>query len=185
MLKIDGMLFEAKIGLINISNVEASLKKASLTLSGKNEFFQIISLKPIASLKQLELAAEHTLYAFQNSQNFALKPSMEFLLRAAAEKQLNKVLDAFPLTEGENKVAVIALAENKKNLIKALKFAQSGLDFKENPALLEENLKQNTDFLIDWFKIYSKELESLNSENKQEALQKIILEKIALLNLLD
>lgn len=176
--KIDSNLLIIKTGSINTNNAETTL----LNLSGKtNPVISMISLKPVASIEQIESAFFHSIKAFENKTNTTKNIQLEFLLFLTAQKQLDKVLEEMQLL-GKEEVALIGFGASKKIIENKIKILEKETKFKENNNLIQKNLKKNYNYFKKFFSITEKEL-SVLGKNKFDALQKIVLEKIALTKL--
>ncbi|MDO8537862.1 MAG: KEOPS complex subunit Cgi121 [archaeon] len=174
--KIDSKFLLIKTGSINTNNAETML----LNLSGKsNPTICLISLKPITSNEHIKSAFYHSLKAFENNSNTTKNIQLELLLFLTARKQLDKALDEMELN-GKDEIALIGFGANKKIIEKEFKILEKELNFKENKNLIQKNLKKNFNYFKKFFSITEKELSIIQSKNKFEALQKSVLERIAL-----
>ena len=174
--KIDSNFLIIKTGSINTNNAETTLKKLTIK---SNPTITMISLKPVASIEQIESAFFHSLDAFENKTNTTKNIQLEFLLFLTAQKQLDKALEEMQLL-GKEEVAIVGFGSNKKTILNELKILEKEIKFKENKKLIQKNLKKNYNYLKQFFAITNNELSVLQSKNKFDGLQKSVLEKIAL-----
>lgn len=182
--KIGNQFLLLEFGSININDAKVSFKKASNFFSSKNEFIQFFSIKPVSSEQQIFHALDNALTSFNSKTKkpFTKTLSLEFLLFLTAQKQLNTALDLLELKKGKNLVGTIAFAKSKQKLAKAKTFFKNELEFKPEKNAIEKNLKKNFSFLKKTFAITDAELKTFSAP-KEKALQKLVLEKIALLSL--
>jgi len=106
------------------------------------------------------MALYHTDLAFKNKSNFADDFSLEYLIRLSGEKQISKALK-FGIKNGFNRIGIIVDEEKKEDIISIL-----GTPVKPG--------KYDKDFIIEYFEI--------TDINNQKETEKVIYEKIALLN---
>lgn len=180
------MLFKPTAG--KITALEAGkiqiqdLNEFAKSLRTHNQFVQVCYLKAICSPKQAQIALEHALSAEEQNTAFSKSLQMEFLLRLAAEPQIEKALEKVGLKEAKPQEALaIALGETKAEAKQALQFLQK-LGFKPNPKLLEpQNLKKNSAYIKKIYSLSEQELKALSS--LPNPLLGAVTERIALTSL--
>ena len=204
MLKnVSSSLISVKIGSVNITNVNITLNKV-LGFPVQGGFLQMVPLKMVSSPDHLFFAAEQAASAFAPAPDSAPRsafgsasggktalaktPSLEFLLRFTARKQIGKALDEIKFVDGKNDVVVIILANSKAQLQSAEKFLKKELDFKpqsekQAAETIQKNVKKNFSYLKKTYSITDAELNALSDFGKTEALQNAVLEKIALVRI--
>lgn len=148
------------------------------------EFIQIIKADTIVSEEQLICAAEETIAAFKGKTNFAKTKNLEFLLRCAGTRQLDKALKILGIEKGEQKVVVIGVCQktDSEKMKKEIEKLISKINLKEDKDLFEKNLK-NEKALMKTYSIDEKELEALKDLPRKNALKELVLEKISLISL--
>ncbi len=170
-----------KIGFIDISNVNTSIKKA-LCFFSRPSFIQLVPLSLIASEDQLLFALEQSVSAFESGEAFSANPALEFLGRALGTKQIGKAILSARFEAGKNPAALVVLCDSSEQLVKAIEFAEQELSFKESPIILTKSVKRNFEKLKKFYAVGDKELGSFSS-SKEDALKNAILERVAFVSI--
>ena len=131
------MLFESKpffvsvkIGNCTIKCVEKDIKKV-MDVSKQAEFAVLVSLKPFSCIEQLAFAAEQTASSFRQGLSSYKNPSIEFIARATACRQVEKALNAIEIKKGKNSCAIIVCSESKSKAEEIMKEIAKEINFKE------------------------------------------------------
>lgn len=136
---------------------------------------QLIRSEFIADVEHLESAISSAKLAFKRKENVSKNPFIEVVVRAALNKQIKTAFDV--LGPGDSK-EVIAISEKvPKKLIKEY-------GCKEDKSILKVDEKKY-EKIKKIFDIDEREILAVSSENFEEkvkTLQKIIAERMALLN---
>ena len=159
-----------------------SLSRAELEelLSDKGEVaVQLVDARAVASQRHIISAAEHAAYSFARGENIAAKLSLEFLLYLAADRQLRSAIEKMGIKEENLKIAVIALGKKREKVVKALEELLVKLPGEVDASLLEAS-KEKEEHLRKIFDIKEEELEAARKVHREEALEHMILERIAL-----
>ena len=108
----------------------------------------------------ISMALYQTIEAFKNNNNFADDFSLEYLIRLSGEKQISKAL-TFGIKNGANRIGIIVNEEKKEKIVNILGEPVAPGKF-------------DKEFIIEYFEI--------TDINNQKETEKVIYEKIALLN---
>ncbi|MDO8428477.1 MAG: KEOPS complex subunit Cgi121 [Candidatus Diapherotrites archaeon] len=172
-----------KTGYLTINTVEESINKTLALLSRPSEFAQIISVKPICSMDQIFFGADQAQEFFTQNLGITSSIPLEFLVRVTAQRQLKDALVLAGLKQGKQSVCLVFYSNSKDRVQQAFKKFEELFEFKEKKNLLEENCKQNFSDLCFLYNISETELNVINFKNKTKALQSLVLERIACLEL--
>ena len=165
-------------GTLDKDNLKAIIKKAMDLFEGKAGFMQCCSIEFVPSLDFVLFALENALMKKPIGSTSIKKNSMSFLLWLYCTSQLNKALKLAGKTS--KGMLLVIVAREKLLLDKALKEAIK-LGFSEKPGLIEKNFGKNLGSFIEHFGISKNELEAIAHLPKQEAVEKLITERQALL----
>ena len=138
----------------------------------------------IAGTEHLEIAAINALHAFRNGINISRSLSMETLLYASAQRQIDAAIRMLGVSRGSERVGFVAFSETKegaelfKNRISQL----VGTDL--DATLLDEWFSGKADMITETYGIEKVELEalSLRGQEVREAITKAVVERVALLS---
>lgn len=164
--KRDFLLFT---GQISNDSYSATIKK--LTLIQREFFIQLLPLALVAGKLHVEAALEQGFSSIENRTSFSNSPSLEFLLRFFAQRQISRALEKSVFAKEP-----LLLVCEKKSAAKIRK-AMRELDFQEKKMPLHGNEKQ----IREAFDISETEIAALGE--KKNSLELLVVEKIALLNL--
>ena len=141
------------------------------------QVLQILRADYIVSVDQVVAAFNEALDTMQSKNNIAKTLNNEFLLRLAGVRQIDKALDNFGIKQGKNKVVIVISGNNCKHLMDEFitKFY-----FIVDELVLD--IKDRYDSLKEFYQIDDKQIETIGG-NKEDALRKLILEKVASLEL--
>ena len=173
----------AKTGFLTIKNVEESINKTLALLPEKCEFSQVCSIAPIVSETQI-LSAVGQASSFQ-AQNIGIstKLPLEFLVRLTASRQVKDAFEKVKLKQGQDPVVLVFCSPHKQSVQPAFKQFCSRSEFIEKPGLIQKNLKENFSQLCKLYTVSETELKTVNAKDKFQALQNLVLERIACLEL--
>ena len=157
--------------------VVKSLKSASGDAAA-----QIFDATCVISVRQIHAAAVATYLAFKAKTNISKKFEIEFLLRLAADTQIDRVLDKIGVKPETEEVGFCVAAENKSS---ALKASRNIIHLIGGEPMSDEELKSEDRLrkAMNFYGITDKEVESVQARTKAEAVLLLILERIATLDL--
>ena len=180
---IQGFKALVESGIISIESVEKSINNFSQILQSSDCFGQIVNAKAIASEKHCLAALEQTITAFESNFGIAKSKSIELLLRLSGKKQVSEALQLMQLKQGKQETVLVIAGKKEKKVKECFEKAVKEFNFESNLAILKQNPKKNFEFLQKAFCVSEGELESLAVFERKKALEKAIVEKIALLEL--
>ena len=172
-----------KTGFLTINTVEESINKTLALLSGKHELAQVCCLAPLCSEQQILHSLEQSIGFHAQNIGISSKLSLEFLVRVTASRQIQDALNKLALKSGKQAVVLVFFSSDKKRVEKAFQEFKELFEFKEKSGLIQKNLKENFSKLCKLYSISETELKTLNSKDKYSALQSLVLERIACLEL--
>lgn len=172
------LVFES--GFTNIINIDVSIKKVMSELSLLGITGQGLALKTIAGKKQILLAVKQTIKAFQEKKSFLAQPELELILRMTARKQTKGLLEEVGLKEGRQEALLLAFGKNEKKVRKGFELMKKEFNFKNEKKLLEKSAEKNALFLKKFFGLSQEMIKAFKDLKEKEALEELILEKIAL-----
>jgi tRNA threonylcarbamoyladenosine modification (KEOPS) complex Cgi121 subunit len=137
----------------------------------------------VAGIDHLLFSAVNALRAFENESNISKRLGVEFLLFVSGQRQIKKAISMVGVKPETESVTVVLMGASKSSLEAAfhelIRLVNGQIDDKLE--LLErDRLKE----LSRIYEITSRELESMNySSSGAEALEKLIIERVALLGI--
>jgi tRNA threonylcarbamoyladenosine modification (KEOPS) complex Cgi121 subunit len=171
-------------GLLDINSLDAVLKKVSSVNSRQGPVFQLVSIAPLVSEKQVLVAVEQTSSAFDSGTAISSTLEFEFLLRLAGRRQIKDALAVLSLKEGVAKEAVLVGVGSSKSLLQ--KKAQNlghALGLRPQKGLFESNFRKNKSLVLKSYAISPQQLSSFGNADEKAAIESLVLEKIALVAL--
>ncbi|MCX6801764.1 MAG: hypothetical protein NT067_01490 [Candidatus Diapherotrites archaeon] len=141
---------------------------------------QCCSIEGIPSLEFAKTALENALSGRKICKEKTAKKSLLFLLWLYCTGQLEKAIEQAGRTE-KGCLLVIA-SKNKKTLKQALAVAKEH-GFKEKKGLIQQNFSKNQDAFVKRFCISKKELHAFRHLPRKEAIERLILERQAMMAL--
>lgn len=176
--------FAVQTGVISINSLDSLLKKLSSIREGEKAVFQLVSLQSIVSEKQVLQAAWATALALDANACISSKPELELLLHLVGKRQVKDALPLLALPEnGVVEVALVAMGKNHPQLEKKAQFVGHSLGLQPKKRLLETNFKKNKKSFLRLYGITAPQLNALKNRSEKEAIESLVLEKIALLGL--
>jgi tRNA threonylcarbamoyladenosine modification (KEOPS) complex Cgi121 subunit len=172
--KLNSLIVEVKKGSIIVVNPKTIIKKLTLKTKKKGFNLIILPLEFVFSIKTLKIALEQAINAFKKGSNKAKTLELEFLRRFFAQKQLNKVIKLIELKKGKNNVVLIFFGKKIE-----LKEVLKELSFKE-----KNSIKPDFKKIMKAYNISENELKAFKG-SKKSIIEKIVIERIALMNLGD
>ncbi len=168
-----------EFGLININNVDATIKNISTSLEKKNfnsvkDFWQVCNANIVSSPNHVLFAFFHSIQAINSKNAFSKNIQLEFLCRLTATRKIHLALKNAELKKGNQMICIIISSSNNKQVNEMKKIIEKELSFKSR------DFELNFEFVKKFFKVTDTELNALNDYSKEAALQELVLEKIAL-----
>ena len=170
-------------GTVNIKEPERVLKKLSLVKTKPNGFVCTFSLEKVWSKNQVLFAAEHTRLAFKRNTSFSKNREHEFLIRLSGQKQASEAIEHFGIKSGiKQLIGIMAVDLKTDSEKKKLKSILKELNVVEQRNCFSKNNSQKKE-LLQWFGIPDKSIETMTDYSKEKAIERLIFEKIALIEL--
>ena len=165
---------------VKIENVEEFIQ--NIRKETGNVTVQFFDARFVAGYEHLYFAVLNALTAFKNGLSISKNLAIEILLYAAAERQIRNAVQLLGVREDTAKVAVVVLAENKGEAVKALDKVSSIIQAEEDESILEIDDKK-FETIKKLFNVSDLELEAKLERKglEKEALKDLIIERVALL----
>jgi tRNA threonylcarbamoyladenosine modification (KEOPS) complex Cgi121 subunit len=165
---------------VQINNADAFFKDIrEKTHNACVQFFDAIL---IAGPEHLRFAALNALNALKNKLNISSSLTMETLLYASAQNQINNAINQLGIKPGSRQVAVLIMAESKDKASRILDTVSKLLPGKRDDSVIELS-STKVDGLKKLFRISSLELEAKTERKgtEKEAVLDLVIEHMALL----
>ncbi len=140
---------------------------------------QVINADMVAGKEHLEHAINQAIKAFNKGRNIAKNILLEVLVRLSGQRQIRHAIDKFGIKPGVRNIVIIS---KDKSLIESFVKKYKCKEDEDILKVDEEKYKR----LKEIFGIEDSEIEAFNPKNFEEKidiLKKLIIERIALLNL--
>jgi len=173
---------QIQIGTSTIKNSDSVLKKLSTIPPLQNGFLSLFSTRFIASESQISFALEQTLNALKRKTHFSTRPEHEFLLRVLGTKQLEKAFAWARIEPEKPEIALIGFSTNRKILETNMKTLMHKIGFVSNSKTLHKTPREQKELLAH-FGISKRAVETLSDYSKSKAVEQLIFERIARLEL--
>ena len=147
------------------------------------DFCQFLDSRSVAGMGHLLFSAVNALRAFENGNNISKKLGVEFLLFVSGQRQIKKAISMVGVKPETQNVTVVLLGAKESSLDATFReFVQLiGGKIDDNPKM------PNGDRLDELSRIYEitpSELESMRySSQGDEAIEKLVIERVALLGI--
>ncbi|MCX8176187.1 MAG: KEOPS complex subunit Cgi121 [Candidatus Bathyarchaeota archaeon] len=167
---------------VKIDNVEVFLAK--LREKFPNISFQVFDADKIVSGKHIELAFLNAVKAFKLGKNISKNFSVEVTLYVSGQRQIKKAFELVGLTvETRNITLAIFNKENEAVTEEILSFIKSLVGGEVDNNIINIYSKEKTKKIMKTFKISNIEVKTLKTgkNNLNEVLEKLVLERVALL----
>lgn len=145
---------------------------------------QFFDCNHVAGIEHLEMAAINALHAFRNSINVSRSLSMETLLYASAQRQIDVAIQMVGVTGDCQCVGFVAFSETKDAAESLENKIARAIATELDISLLEEWSDEKADRIRDMYGIKDAELEALRLPGLKlkEVISKAIVERVALLS---
>lgn len=143
---------------------------------------QLFDAKCVVSVKQIHAAAVAAHLAFKAGSNISKKFEIEFLLRLAADTQIERVLEKIGVNLETKEFGLCIMTRDKDSALKTYREIASligGDPMNEDELRKEERLKKAMNF----YEIIDEEIDAVQAPSKADAVLLLILERIATLDL--
>ncbi len=171
-------------GLLNINSLDSLLKNVSLANSSQNAVFQLVSLSPLVSQRQVLAAIEQACFAIGSKTAISNRLEFELLLRLAGRRQIKESLELLSLKEGKEREAVlIGIGSGKKQLEKEAQNLGRALGLRPQNGLFEKNFQKNKPLILSAYGISANQIRSFEHWKEKDAVESLVLEKMALVAL--
>ena len=182
--KIGKRLVFVQTGELQLFNtsLESVLKKLSLACRA-DLVFQLVSLKPLVSEHVVLAALEQAFFALDSGSSFSKKPELELLVRLSGKRQVSDALQLFGLQEKPKQFAVLVAVGADSTIQKNAVELGSEIGFRFRTGLFKSNFLKNKKFILDAFGILPSDWAVFQSFPEQKAVESLVLEKMALVEL--
>ncbi len=171
-------------GLLNINSLDSLLKKLSSANSSPNTVFQLVSLSPLISKRQVLAAMEQACSAIDSGSAISSRLGFELLLRLAGRRQIKESLELLSLKEGaEQEAVLIGIGLDKKQLEKEAQNLGHALGLRPKTNLFEKNFQKNKPLILKSYGISLPQIRSFEKWKEKDAIESLVIEKMALVAL--
>ena len=149
---------------------------------GEDFSAQIFDAEPIISLRQIHAAAVAAYLSFKAKVNISKRLEIEFLLRLAADTQIDRALEKIGVKPNSREVGFCIFADNREKVIEVGKAA---LRILGGEALTDTELgaEDRVKSALKFYGIDELELENVQAGSRLQAALLLILERIATLDI--
>lgn len=143
---------------------------------------QLFDGQCVVSVRQIHAAVVATHLAFKAKSNISKKFDIEFLLRLAADTQINRVLERMGIKAGTREIGYCVVSENKNRVLRVssdIARLIGGEPMRDDELKKDERLSEAMKF----YGINEEEIEAVQASSKADAILLLILERIATLDL--
>jgi len=143
---------------------------------------QIFDATPVVSVRQIHAAAVATYLAFKAGTNISKKFEIEFLLRLAADTQINRAIKRLGVKPDSREVGFCIIGDDEEIVSKTAGYASQiigGSDMSDEELRAEGRLEK----AVEFYGISEAEIKSVQAPSKADAILLLILEHIATLDL--
>ncbi|MFH1234501.1 MAG: hypothetical protein V1493_02710 [Candidatus Diapherotrites archaeon] len=167
-------------GTIPINNLEAIIKKGTDLFREEEGMLQCCSIEGVPSVGFAKTALENALFGRKICKAKTAKKSLLFLLWLYCTCQLETAIVQAGKAE---KGCLLVIASKDKNAAnEALAFAKNH-GFREKKGLILQNFSKNQDAFAERFGISEKEVHAFRHLPKKQAIERLILERQAMMAL--
>lgn len=159
-----------------IQDINSFLKKI-ITLSNRYDMvIQVFNADFVYGKDHLFSAVEHTIRSFKNRMNSLNSRSLEMLLYASGERQIQKAIEKIGIKNGNQKIAFIFIKENNRKISDdEVEHVLSSLNLKRDDKVLEGDVDT-----LKRFGITEDELSTIPKSKYGD----LLLEKVALVDII-
>lgn len=150
---------------------------------GKDVIVQIFDGRCVVSVKQIHAAAVAAHFAFKAGSNISKKFELEFLLRLAADTQINRAIKKMGIKPETREVGYCVLSDDREKVVRASSDVArliGGEPIDENELRSEDKISEAMKF----YGITEAEIGAVQARSRADAVLLLILERIATLDLM-
>ena len=163
-------------GIFSVKNVDEFLRKLTEIDRRGGTVTQAFKASCISGIEHLIHAARLAIIANKNKTGFADSLAIELICWAAAERQIGRAFDKIGVRSGRNGLAILSIGTSRSQVISTISKI-----FQEFAAEWDNTLLElKSEKILEIQKIFS----ISQDETKIATIQKIVLERIALLALM-
>jgi len=143
---------------------------------------QIFDATPVISVRQIHAAAVAAYLAFKAGTNISRKFEIEFLLRLAADTQIERVIKRLGVKPDSREVGFCIIGEDEKVVSRIANYALQiigGSEMSDEELRVEKRLEK----AVEFYGISEAEIRAVQAPSKADAILLLILEHIATLDL--
>lgn len=165
---------------VKIKDINSFLEHARREI--KEACVQFFDAKLIAGQQHLYFAALNALEVFKRKANISSSLDIETLLYASAQRQIRKAVDMLGIKVDSSQVAVLIIAENRREMDNCLKVVSRLMPGERDDAVLELT-DEKIEGIKRMFGISNLEIEAKLRRKglEKEALADLMIEHVALL----
>jgi len=149
---------------------------------GKGFTAQIFDAEPIISLRQIHAAAVAAYLSFKAGVNISKRLEIEFLLRLAADTQIDRALERIGVKPDSREVGFCIFADNRERAVEVGKAALRVLGG-ETLTDAELGAEDRVRSALRFYEIDESELGNVQADSRLQAALLLILERIATLDI--
>ena len=149
---------------------------------GKGFTAQIFDAEPIISLRQIHAAAVAAYLSFKAGVNISKRLEIEFLLRLAADTQIDRALERIGVKPDSREVGFCIFADNREMAVEVGKAALRVLGG-ETLTDAELGVEDRVRSALRFYGIDESELGNVQADSRLQAALLLILERIATLDI--
>ena len=149
---------------------------------GKGFTAQIFDAEPIISLRQIHAAAVAAYLSFKAGVNISKRLEIEFLLRLAADTQIDRALERIGVKPDSREVGFCIFADNRERAVEVGKAALRVLGG-ETLTDAELGVEDRVRSALRFYGIDESELGNVQADSRLQAALLLILERIATLDI--
>jgi tRNA threonylcarbamoyladenosine modification (KEOPS) complex Cgi121 subunit len=144
---------------------------------------QFVDLDKVPGSRFLFLATLNAMRSYHSRQRISRTLSMEILLFASANRQINEAIRLVGITPNTKETAVVLVARSEKEASEAASLLSQILEQNSNDALIDDWSAERIRNVRSLFEIGSKELKAAirKNEPKAQAIERLAIERSALL----
>lgn len=143
---------------------------------------QFFDAEMVATWQHLHFAVLNALLAFKNERNISKGVSMEAMLYASAQHQIRRAIDLMGVKCDSSNVAAVIIGESVDSVKTVLSAVSENIGLEPDESVLELSRKK-AQRIREIFGITEKELEAVMEKNNvEQALVKLVIERVALLS---
>jgi tRNA threonylcarbamoyladenosine modification (KEOPS) complex Cgi121 subunit len=163
---------------ITFEKTETFLKNHRKQTTQQQTEIQFFDAQLIASAQHLYFAALNALQAFQNKTNISKSPSMETMLYASAERQIQKAIDRLGIKPQTKTLAVIIIGKDPNHINTQLGTLTKYIGTDPDETVLDMTKEKETK-IHQTFQITDIEVETTKNSNAET--KDLVIERVALL----